>query len=185
MDKQLHAEAKDHMDKAIDHLNRELSGIRTGRASASLLDSVKVDYYGTPTPLNHVANVSTPDAKTIAIQPFQANMAGEIEKAIQASDLGLTPQNDGQVIRLVIPALTEERRKDILKLVKHHGEESKVAVRNIRRDLIEKLRHAQKNGDISEDDLHRSEKEAQELTDNHTKKIDEIIEHKEKEIMTV
>ncbi len=185
MDKAVKKEAIEHMQKTIEHLNHELSRIRTGRASTTLLDTIKVDYFGTPSPLKHVANISIPDAKTIMIQPFQPNMLGEIEKTIQASDLGLTPNNDGHSIRLPIPALTEDRRKDILKLVKQHGEDSKVAIRNIRREVIEKLRHMEKDHDISEDDLHRGEKEAQEITDDYTKKVDEVINAKEEEVMTV
>lgn len=185
MDKQIKKDGTVHMEKAIEHLNHELSTIRTGRASAALLDTVKVDYFGTPSPIKHVASVSVPDAKTIMIQPFQANTIGDIEKAIQASDLGLTPNSDGHVIRLTIPQLTEERRKDILKIVKKLGEDAKVAVRNIRRDMIEKLRHAQKDGDITEDDLHRSEKEVQDITDEFTAQVDEIIANKETDVMTV
>ncbi len=185
MDKEIRAVAIDHMKKAIEHLKHELSTIRTGRASASLLDTVKVSYYGSMTPLNHVANVSVPDSKTIMIQPFQPNLIGDIEKAIMASELGLTPNSDGHSIRLPIPQLTEERRKDILKLVKHHGEDKKIAVRNVRRDAIEKLRHAEKEHEISEDDLHRGEKEAQEITDKYVERVDEIIKVKEEEVMTV
>ena len=185
MDKEIRAIAVDHMKKAIDHLKRELATIRTGRASTSLLDTVNVDYYGTKSPLSHVANISIPDAKTIMIHPFQPNMLADIEKAIHASDLGLTPNSDGHSIRLPIPKLTEERRKDILKLVKHHGEDTKVAIRNIRRDAIEKLRHGKKEGDIPEDDFYRSEKEVQEITDKNIAKVDEVIKGKEEEVMTV
>ena len=185
MDKEIRAAAVDHMKKAIEHLKHELATIRTGRASTSLLDTVKVSYYGAMTPLNHIANVSVPDSKTIMIQPFQPNLIGDIEKAIMASDLGLTPNSDGHSILLPIPQLTEERRKEILKLVKHHGEETKIAIRNIRRDAIEKLRHAEKESEISEDDRHRGEKEAQELTDKYVVRIDEIIAAKEEEVMTV
>ncbi len=185
MEKEIKKYAVEHMNKTIDHLNHELSRIRTGRASTALLDTVKVDYFGTMTPIKHVANVSVPDAKTIMIQPFQPNMSQNIEKAIQASDLGLTPNSDGHVIRLPIPQLTEDRRKEILRLVKKHGEESKIAIRNIRREAIEKLRAAEKNHDISEDDLHRGEKEAQEITDKYTDEIDKIVTAKEDEVMTV
>ncbi len=185
MDKEIKKHAVEHMRKAIEHLNHELATIRTGRASAALLDTLKVDYFGTMTPVKHVANVSVPDAKTIAIQPFQPNMLGVIEKAIQLSDLGLTPLNDGHVIRLAIPPLTEERRIEIVRLVKKQGEDTKIAIRNIRRDAIERLRAAEKTSDISEDDLHRGEKEAQELTDKYVAEVDEVIEVKEKEVMTV
>ena len=185
MDKEIRKNTVEHMKKTLEHLNHELATIRTGRASTALLDTIKVDYFGTMTPLKHVASISVPDPKSIAIQPFQPNMLVNIEKALQASDLGLTPNSDGHVIRLSIPKLTEERRKEILKIVKNHGEETKIAIRNIRRDAIEKLRVAQKAGEITEDDLHRSEKETQEITDEYTSKIDEIIENKEEEIMTV
>ena len=185
MDKEIRAFAVDHMKKAIEHLKRELATIRTGRASTSLLDTLKVDNYGTKSPINHVANVSIPDARTILIHPFQPKMLADIEKAIYASDLGLTPNSDGHSMRLPIPKLTEERRKDILKLVKHHGEDTKVAIRNIRRDAIEKLRHAKKEGEIPEDDLFRNEKETQEYTDKYVSKVDEVIKEKEEEVMTV
>ena len=185
MDKEIKKNAVEHMKKAVEHLNHELATIRTGRASSTLLDTLKVDYFGTMTPIKHVANVSIPDAKTIAIQPFQPNMLAVIEKAILSSDLGLTPQNDGHFIRLNIPQLTEDRRKDILKIVKKHGEETKISIRNIRRKAIEKLRSAEKDSDITEDDLHRGEKETQELTDKFVAEVDEVIENKEEEIMTV
>jgi len=185
MDKEIRKQTVDHMNKSIEHLNHELSQIRTGRASPALLDMVKVDYFGSPTPLKHVANISVPDPKTILIQPFQPNMIQNVEKAIHQSDLGLTPNSDGHVIRLPIPQLTEERRKDILKLVHKHGEDAKIAIRNIRRDAIEKLRALEKNHDISEDDLHRGEKEAQEITDKYVENVDEVIKAKEEDVMTV
>jgi len=185
MDKEIKRQTIEHMNKTIEHINNELSRIRTGRATPNLLDMVKVDYFGALTPLKHVANISVPDPKTIVIQPFQPNMLQNIEKAIHQSDLGLTPNSDGHVIRLPIPQLTEERRKEILKLVHKHGEDSKVAIRNIRRDAIEKLRALEKNHDISEDDLHRGEKEAQEITDKYIEKIDEIVKAKEVDVMTV
>ena len=185
MDKEIKRQTHDHMKKAVEHLNHELARIRTGRASTALLDTIKVDYFGTLTPVKHIANITIPDAKTILIQPFQSNILQNIEKAIYSSDLGLTPNSDGHVIRLPIPQLTEERRKEILKLVKKLGEEAKIAIRNVRRDAIEKLREAEKNKDISEDDRHRGEKEAQELTDEYIKEIDIIIAAKEEEVMTV
>jgi len=185
MDKEIKQIMISHMEKAIEHLHHEFATIRTGRASASLLDTVKVDYFGSKTPLKHVASVSVPDPKTIAIQPFQANMLHEVEKAILASDLGLTPNSDGHIIRLAIPQLTEERRKDILKTVKKIGEDSKIAVRNIRRDAIEKLRLLQKDSTITEDDLHRGEKEAQEHTDKFVAEVDVVVRAKEEEVMTV
>lgn len=185
MDKEIKKQTVDHMKKAVEHLNNELARIRTGRASTALLDTVKVDYFGTLTPVKHIANVSIPDAKTIMIQPFQPNILQNIEKAIYTSDLGLTPNSDGHVIRLPIPQLTEERRKEILKLVKKLGEDAKIAIRNVRRDSIEKLREAEKNEGLPEDDRHRGEKEAQEFTDKYIAEIDKIVEAKEEEVMTV
>ena len=185
MDKIIKKQTIEHMKKAIEHLNHELSRIRTGRASTALLDMVKVDYFGSMTPIKHAANISIPDSSTIMIQPFQPNMLQNIEKAILKSDLGLTPNSDGHAIRLPIPQLTEDRRKELLRLVKKHGEDSKISIRNIRRDAIEKLRTAEKNGELPEDDLHRGEKEAQEITDKYTLEVDIIIEAKEKEVMTV
>ena len=185
MDKDLKHVTLDHMKKAVEHLAHELSTIRTGRASAALLDGLKVEYYGVPSPIKQVATVSVPDAKTILIQPFQPNMLGPIEKAVRASDLGLNPNSDGRAIRLPIPALTEERRKDLMKVVKKLAEDARIAVRNIRRDVIEKIKASEKTGAITEDDLHRGEKEAQDITDEHIKEVDTIILAKEKEIMTV
>jgi len=185
MDKELKSITVDHMNKAIDHLGHELSTIRTGRASAALLDGIKVDYYGVPTPLKQVATISVPDAKTILVQPFQQNMLSPVDKALRASDLGLNPNSDGHSIRLPIPALTEDRRKDLLKLVKKLGEDARVAIRNIRRDAIEKLKASEKAGKITEDDLRRGEKEAQDITDEHMKEIDKVVAAKDKEIMTV
>lgn len=185
MESELKKTTVEHMKKALEHLAHELSSIRTGRASAALLDGVRVDYYGSPAPLRQVATVSVPDAKTIMVQPFQQNMIAPIEKALLASDLGLTPNSDGKAIRLPIPSLNEDRRKDLLKVVKKLGEDTRVAVRNIRRDAIEKLKASEKAGKITEDDLRRGEKEAQDLTDENIKEIDRIIAAKEKEIMTV
>ena len=185
MHKEIKQVGAELMQKAIEHMNHELATIRTGRASATLLDTVKVSYYGNMAPIKQVASVSVPDPKTIAIQPFQANMLGAIEKAIMASGLGLTPSNDGRVIRLSIPQLTEERRKDILKVVKKFGEDTKIAIRNIRRDMIEKLKQAEKDDQITEDDLHRAEKEVQDLTDQNIAKVDTVIGTKEVEVMTV
>ena len=185
MDREIKKVAVEHMQKAVEHLNHELSRIRTGRASTALLDTIKVDYFGTMTPLKHIANVSVPDAKTIMIQPFQPNLLQSIEKTILGSDLGLTPNSDGHVIRLPIPQLTEDRRKEILKFVRKLGEDSKIAIRNIRRDAIEKLRAAEKAHELPEDDRHRGEKEIQELTDKYIVEIDKVIEAKEEDVMTV
>lgn len=185
MDKELKKVTVEHMKKAVEHLSHELTTIRTGRASAALLDSIRVDYYGVPTPIKQVATVSVPDAKTILVQPFQQNMLAAVDRAIRASDLGLTPNSDGHSIRLPIPALTEERRRDLLKLVKKLGEDTRIAIRNIRRDAIEKIKASEKAGKITEDDMHRGEKEAQEITDDYIKEVDKVIQAKEKEIMTV
>lgn len=185
MDSELKKITLDHMKKAIEHLSHELTTIRTGRASAALLDTMKVDYYGVMTPIKQVASVTVPDAKTIMVQPFQQNMLAAVEKAIRASDLGLNPNNDGHVIRLPIPALTEDRRKELLKVIKKLGEDTRIAVRNIRRDAIEKIKASEKAGTITEDDMHRGEKEAQEITDDHINEVDKIILAKEKDIMTV
>lgn len=185
MDKELKKVTGDHMKKAFEHICHELTTIRTGRASAALLDGIRVDYYGVPTSIKQVATVSVPDAKTIHVQPFQQNMLTAVDKAIRASDLGLTPNNDGHSIRLPIPSLTEERRKDLLKVVKKLGEDTRIAIRNIRRDAIEKIKASEKAGKITEDDMHRGEKEAQEITDDYIKEVDKVILAKEKEIMTV
>lgn len=177
--------AEEAMSKAVDHARIELARIRTGRASASMLDSVHVDYYGSPTPLSQVANVSTPDASMIMVQPWEKALVGPIERAILAANLGLTPNNDGTVIRLSVPPLTEERRRDIAKQAKHIVEESKVGVRNARRDAIERLKKAEKEENLSEDLRRGGEDDVQKLTDKYTAEIDRLFEVKEKEIMTV
>jgi len=174
-----------HMDKSIDALRKEFQKIRTGRASTSLLDDVKIDYYGTPSPLSQVATLAVPEPRTITLQPWEAKMIPVIEKAIMNANLGLTPANDGKLIRLNLPPLTEERRKEIVKQLKKHGEESKVALRNIRRDAIDELKKLEKDKKISEDDLKRAEKEVQDHTDRHVAKVDEVVVHKEKEVMEV
>lgn len=171
------------MDKALAALERDLSHVRTGRASASLLEGVTVDYYGSRMPLNQVASVAVPESHMITVQPWDGNILGDIEKAILASDLGLTPGNDGKMIRINIPPLTEERRKELVKQVRKMGEDTKIAVRNIRRDTIEKLKKQKKDKEISEDEMYKKQDEVQKLTDNHVQKTDEIISSKEKEIM--
>lgn len=173
------------MEAALEHLKRELASLRTGRASLALLDGVKVDYYGTPTPLRQVATLSIPDSRLITIQPWEPPMIKEIEKALLASGLGLTPSNDGKLIRLPVPPLSEERRKELVKLCKKHGEEAKIAIRNIRREGNEELKHLQKDAKISEDDLRKSEAEVQKLTDQYVHKVDEILKKKEEEIFEV
>jgi ribosome recycling factor len=173
------------MDKTVEALRREYAKIRTGRASTALLDDVKVDYYGNPSPLNQVATLAIPEPRTITIQPWEAKQIQAIEKAILGANLGLNPTNDGKIIRLTLPALTEERRKEIVKQLKKMAEDAKVAVRNIRRDAIENLKKLEKDKKISEDDLKRSEKEVQEVTDKHVAKLDEVCAHKEKEVMEI
>jgi ribosome recycling factor len=174
-----------HMDKSVDALRKEYQRVRTGRASTSLLDEVRIDYYGTPSPLSQVATLAVPEPRTITLQPWEPKMIPVIEKAIMNANLGLTPANDGKVIRLNLPALTEERRKDIVKNLKKLAEEAKVAVRNIRRDTIDDLKKLEKEKKISEDDLKRSEKDVQDVTNGHVAKIDEVLAHKEKDVMEV
>jgi len=176
-------EAEEHMNKSIEMAKAELATIRTGKASPSLLDSIKVDYYGTMVPIKQVANIAVPDPKMITIQPWEKPMVGEIVKAIQSSNLGLNPQSDGNFIRISLPPLTEERRKELVKSVKHMVEDAKVAVRNVRREANDKLKKLEKEHEISEDDLHRYQKDMQELTDESIKKLDELFEEKEKEIL--
>lgn len=173
------------MDKAVEHVRNELVKIRTGKATTNLLDGIKVDYFGTPTPLNQLGNVSTPDYHTITIQAWDKSAVPLIEKAIQAANLGLNPSNDGTLIRIPIPALNEERRKEIVKLVKKFAEDGKIAVRNIRRDSIEHLKKTEKDDHISEDERKTAEIEVQKLTDKHIKDIDDLLVVKEKEIMEV
>ncbi len=175
----------DRMQKAIATLKKDLASVRAGRASVSILDKIQVDYYGTPTPINQMANVSTPDSRTLLIQPWDRSVLGDIEKAILKSDLGLTPGNDGSVIRISIPQLTEERRKELVKVVKKMGEESKVAVRNIRRDGNDDLKKIEKDGSISEDESRRMQDEIQKLTDKYIDEIDKVISTKEKEVLEV
>ncbi len=174
-----------HMDKTIEALRKEYQKVRTGRASTSLLDDIKVDYYGTPTSLSQVATLAVPEPRTITLQPWEGKMISTIEKAILNANLGLTPANDGKVIRLNLPPLTEERRKEIVKQLKKMAEDAKVAIRNIRRDAIDELKKMEKEKKISEDDLKRAEKEVQDVTNGHVVKIDEVFSHKEKEVMEV
>jgi len=178
-------ELETRMQKVIDNLKREFNRIRTGRASTALLDGISIDYYGTSTPLNQVASVATPDSRTITVQPWDRSAFGPIEKAIMASDLGLNPVNDGKIIRINMPALTEERRKELVKLAKRYTEEGKVAARNIRRDGNDTLKKMEKDKQITEDDLHRGQDEIQKLTDKYVAKCDEVLGVKEKEIMEI
>jgi len=176
--------AKEGMEKALQHLDSELSRIRAGKANVHILDGVLVDYYGTPTPLNQVSNVSTPDAKTIMIQPWEKTMIDPIEKALMNSNVGITPVNNGEVIRLIIPQLTEERRRDLVKLVKSEGENARVSIRNSRRDANEEYKQMQKDG-LSEDEAKDAEAEIQKLTDEYNGKVEEIVTSKEDDIMTI
>jgi ribosome recycling factor len=176
--------ATDRMQKAVDHLDNELKVLRAGRANPNMLSGVVVDYYGTPTPLTQVASVSSPDARSIAIQPWEKKLIESIEKAIQAANLGFNPQNNGETIRVIVPPLTEERRRDLVKQVKHEGENARVSVRNARRDAIEEIKKFQKAG-LAEDLAKDAEHKVQKLTDNFNKKIEEHLERKEKEILTV
>ena len=178
-------EATEKMDKAISVLKDELAGVRTGRATPALLQRVVVDYYGTPVPIQQLASFSVPEPRTLVISPFDRNAIAAMEKAIMGSDLGITPGNDGTVIRLSFPPLTEERRKELIKLVHHRGEEGRVAVRNIRRHSKEELEKLERDGGISEDDLVRSEKELQKLTDKHISDIDEVVAHKDAELKEI
>ena len=177
--------ATEKMDKAISVLKDELAGVRTGRATPALLQRVVVDYYGTPVPIQQLASFSVPEPRTLVISPFDRNAIAAMEKAIMGSDLGITPGNDGTVIRLSFPPLTEERRKELIKLVHHRGEEGRVAVRNIRRHSKEELEKLEREGGISEDDLVRSEKELQRLTDKHISDIDEVVAHKDAELKEI
>jgi ribosome recycling factor len=185
MVKEVLSETKNRMEKTLESTQAELGKVRTGRANLSLLDTIKVDYYGSMVSLKQVANLGVPEPRLITIQPWERNLLGEIEKAIMKSDLGITPNNDGHIIRLPIPALTEERRKDFIRLIHQLGEEGRIAVRNIRRDTIDQLRKAQKEHTISEDEEYNGGIDAQELTDEYIKKIDAVIKSKEDEIMEV
>jgi ribosome recycling factor len=179
------ADANEKMDKAVSVLKEELAGVRTGRATPAILSRLVVEYYGTPVPIQQLATFSVPEPRTLVIQPFDKGSIAAIEKALQSSDLGITPSNDGSVVRLGFPPLTEERRKELIKVVHHRAEEGKVAVRNVRRHAKEELERLEREGDISEDDLTRSEKELQKLTDRHTATIDEALAHKERELKEV
>lgn len=183
--KEIIAQHEEKMDKTIEALKRELSSIRTGRASTSLLDRITVDYYGTPTPVKQVANVAAPESRMITIAPWEPKMLGEIEKAILKSDLGLNPNNDGKIIRLEIPQLTEERRKELSKKVSKIAEDSKVVIRNIRRDANETIKKMEKKKEVTEDDSKEGQENIQKLTDKKIKVIDEIKAKKEKEVMAV
>jgi len=177
--------ATEKMEGQIEHLRHEFTGLRTGRASVALLDQIRVDYYGTPTALKQIATLATPESRLITVQPFERNLMKEIEKAILASDLGLTPTNDGKVIRLPIPALTEERRKDLVKVAKRLAEEVRVHIRNIRRDVLDEIKKHQKEATLTEDEAKKSHDEIQKLTDSYIQKVDDVLKKKEAEISEI
>ena len=177
--------ARDRMVKSVEHARAEFATVRTGRASASLLDRIEVDYYGTQTPLRQLSTINVPEPRMLTVQPFDPSSIKAIEKAIQESDLGLTPSNDGKLIRLPIPQLTEERRKELVKVVRRVGEEGKVAIRNVRRDVLHHLRELVTKGEVGDDEERRAEQQVQKLTDEHTKHIDDLLKHKESEVMEV
>src|SRR5688572_19861078 len=179
------ADAKRRMDKSIETTHHEFNSIRTGRASPALLDRITIDYYGTPTPLKSLASISAPEARLLVVQPFDPGAIKNIERAVQESDLGLTPSNDGKVVRLPIPALTEERRKDLVKVVRRVAEDGKVAIRNVRRDVMQHLKELVVNGEVGDDEERRAEQQVQKITDDHTKSIDDLLKVKEAEIMEV
>jgi len=181
----IHQETKERMGKTIDALKKDMQRVRTGRASANMLDSVKVDYYGTLTPLNQMASISVPESRLITIQPWDVSALKEIEKGILKANVGLTPSSDGKIIRISVPPLTEERRKEIVKIVNKTCEEYKVAVRNIRRDSNEMLKNLKKDNEISEDQQFKAQDKVQSITDDHIKIIDELLKDKEKEILEI
>ena len=183
--KELLAKTEEKMDKSLNSLDREFKAVRAGRANPAVLDKILVDYYGTPTPIQQMAAISVPEGRTLQIQPWDASSLRDIEKAILVSDIGINPQNDGKIIRLTFPPLTEERRRDLVKEVRKMGEESKVAIRSIRRDAIEKAKAMKKNNEITEDDLSNAEKKVQNLTDKYCKEADDLTTAKEKEIMEI
>jgi ribosome recycling factor len=178
-------DGKKRMAGAIGALEKDFSKLRTGRATTALVDTIVVDYYGTPTPINQLSSVSVPDSKTITIQPWDRGAFGAVEKAIQTSDLGLNPVNDGKIIRISIPPLTEERRKELVKVAKKYTEDCKISIRNVRRDLNDTLKKMEKDKDISEDELKKSEADVQKLTDEHVKQSESVLAAKEKEILEI
>ena len=185
MNKEDYAEYTDRMQKTLDVMQANFAAVRAGRANAAVLDQIRVDYYGTPTPINQIASIASPDPRTLTIQPWDAGTMKLIEKAIQASDLGINPQNDGRVIRLAFPQLTEERRKELIKQVRKYGEESKTAIRNIRRDAMDAFKKQQKKSEITEDDLKNAEKDVQKLTDDYIADVDKMVAKKEKELSEI
>ena len=185
MNKDDYAVYTDRMQKTLDVMQANFAAVRAGRANAAVLDQIRVDYYGTPTPINQIASIASPDPRTLTIQPWDAGTMKLIEKAIQASDLGINPQNDGRLIRLAFPQLTEERRKELIKQVRKYGEESKTAIRNIRRDAMDTFKKQQKKSEITEDDLKNAEKDIQKLTDDYITDVDKMVSKKEKELSEI
>jgi len=185
MDAAFHKKIAERMDATLEHLKRDLAGLRTGRASLVLLDNIRVDYYGTQTPLKQVANLAVPESRLITIQPWEQSLIKEIEKAITSAELGLNPSNDGKLIRVPIPQLTEERRKDLIKVCRKYGEDTKVKLRAVRHESNDELKKQQKDSKISEDDLRRGETEIQKLTDQYVQKIDQTLKKKEEEVLEV
>jgi len=177
--------ARDRMVKSVEHARAEFATVRTGRASASLLDRIEVDYYGTQTPLRQLSTINVPEPRMLTVQPFDPSSIKAIEKAVQESDLGLTPSNDGKIIRLPIPQLTEERRKELVKVARQMAEDGRVAVRNVRRDVMHHLKELVDKGEVGSDEEHRAEERVQKLTDDHTHKIDDLLKRKEEEILEV
>lgn len=182
---ELHKKTERGMAGAMEHLHHELAGVRTGKANPALLDSIQVDYFGQRVPIKQVASIAVPDPRLITIQPWDRSVVGEIEKAILASELGLTPQSDGQLIRLPIPALTGERRKELVRVVKRMGEDAKVAIRNVRRHANDEIKRLQKEHELSEDNMHTKVQEIQKVTDEYISKVDEVVTAKEKEILEI
>ncbi len=178
-------DAQQRMDKSVDSTHDHFNSVRTGRASAALLDRITIDYYGTPSPLKNIASISVPEPRLLSIQPFDPTAIKQIERAIQESDLGLTPSNDGKMIRLPIPQLTEERRKELVKLIRSMAEDGRIAVRNVRRDAMKHLEELVRNGEVGDDDERAAESRVQKLTDEHVQKIDDLLKRKEAEVMEV
>lgn len=183
MSEAIRKETEERMKKSLEALRHDLQSVRTGRATPALLDGIRVDYYGSPVPLKQIATVSAPEPRLLVVQPYDKSSLGDVEKAIQKADLGLNPGNDGQIIRIPIPPLTDERRQELVRKVKKTGEEYKVSIRNIRRDSNEELKSLEKSKEASEDEMHRGQSEVQKLTDSYIEKIDELLSTKEKEIM--
>jgi len=179
------SDATQRMDKSVEATHEHFNSVRTGRASAALLDRIQIDYYGTPTPLKNIATINVPEPRLLTIQPFDPSAMKQIERAIQESDLGLTPSNDGKIIRLPIPQLTEERRKELVKVVRQRAEDGRVAVRNVRRDTMKHLEELVRNGEVGDDEERAAETRVQKLTDEHVAKIDDLLKHKEADIMEV